>query len=63
MDESAQYHAMRAVGAVLWYWIHAVNSLGLDPNEVIRENIKKLEVRYPGGFEIARSENRKSGDI
>lgn len=63
MDESAQYHAMRELGDVIWYWIHAVNSLGLDPNEVIRENIKKLEVRYPGGFEISRSENRKSGDI
>jgi hypothetical protein len=27
------------------------------------ENIKKLEARYPNGFEVARSENRQEGDL
>mgnify|MGYP006268572943 CR=1 FL=1 len=37
---------------------------GLDPNDVIAENVKKLEARYPGGsFDAFYSENRKDGDL
>jgi hypothetical protein len=33
-------------------------------NEVIAENVKKLESRYPGGsFDAFYSENRKGDDI
>jgi len=64
MDEAARFHAMRELGDVIWYWIHAVNALGYQPDEVIKENIRKLENRYPGGhFDIERSEVRKEGDI
>ena len=53
MNEDARFHAMRELGDVIWYWIHAVNALGYQPDEVIRENIRKLENRYPGGhFDI-----------
>ena len=39
-------------------------SLGLDPNDVIAENVKKLEARYPGGsFDAFYSENRKDDDL
>ena len=35
-----------------------------NPNEVIAENVKKLEARYPGGsFDVHYSENRKDGDL
>jgi hypothetical protein len=38
--------------------------LGVDPNQVIADNVSKLESRYPGGkFDPSLSENRKSGDI
>jgi hypothetical protein len=47
----------------MWYWVQAVHALNMSPDEIIQENIRKLEGRYPGGFEIARSENRKEGDI
>ena len=34
------------------------------PNEVIVQNVKKLEARYPGGkFDVTKSENRKRDDI
>ena len=37
---------------------------GLDPNDVLAENVKKLEARYPGGkFDAHYSENRKEGDL
>lgn len=39
-------------------------ALGIDPNEVIAENVRKLESRYPGGeFDVHYSENRKTGDL
>jgi hypothetical protein len=48
----------------MWYWINACRALNLDPNEVIAENVRKLESRYPGGsFDVHYSENRKEGDI
>lgn len=58
------FHMKRELGDVIWYWINACRALDLDPNEVIAENVKKLEARYPGGnFDPYYSENRKEGDI
>ena len=49
---------------IMWYWVNAVNAIGEDPNEVIAENVRKLEARYPGGkFDAFYSENRKDGDL
>lgn len=47
------------------YLIVSNNSaIGVDPNEVIEENVRKLESRYPGGtFDVHYSENRKEGDL
>ena len=62
-DENV-FHMKRELGDVIWYWINACRALNLDPNEVIAENVKKLESRYPGGsFDAHYSENRKEGDI
>ena len=64
MDEDTQYHAMRELGDIMWYWMNSCSALGIDPNDVIAENVKKLEKRYPGGsFDPYYSENRKDGDI
>jgi len=58
------HHMKRELGDVMWYWINAVRALGLEPNDVIAENVKKLESRYPGGkFDAHYSENRKTGDL
>jgi NTP pyrophosphatase (non-canonical NTP hydrolase) len=58
------HHMKRELGDVMWYWINAVRALGLEPNDVIAENVKKLESRYPGGkFDAHYSENRKAGDL
>lgn len=63
MTEHTHYHAVRELGDVMWYWMQAVHALNITANEVIEENIRKLEARYPGGFEATRSENRQEGDI
>jgi hypothetical protein len=48
----------------MWYWVNACRALYLDPNDVIEENVKKLEARYPGGkFNVWSSENRAEGDL
>lgn len=58
------FHMKRELGDCLWYWMNACIALGLDPNDVIVENVKKLEARYPGGkFSVWHSENRQEGDI
>lgn len=58
------FHMKRELGDIMWYWVNACTALGLDPNDVINENVKKLESRYPGGsFDAWHSENRKSGDL
>ena len=62
-NEDERYHLKRELGDVLWYWIQGCIALGYEPEEVMKENIKKLESRYPNGFEIARSEKREEGDI
>ena len=58
------FHMKRELGDIMWYWVNACTALGLDPNDVIDENVKKLQARYPGGtFDAHYSENRKAGDL
>jgi NTP pyrophosphatase (non-canonical NTP hydrolase) len=58
------FHMKRELGDVLWYWISACRALNLNPNEVLAENVKKLESRYPGGqFDVFQSENRRENDL
>ena len=57
------FHMKRELGDVLWYWVQGCIALGFTPHEVMDENIRKLEKRYPNGFEVIRSEVRADGDI
>ena len=64
LDEDTIFHMKRELGDIMWYWINACRALDLDPNDVIAENVKKLEARYPGGeFDVHYSENRQEGDL
>lgn len=63
-NEETHFHMKRELGDIMWYWINACRALQLDPNEVVAENVKKLQARYPGGnFDVYHSENRKEGDL
>lgn len=63
-NEEARFHMKRELGDIFWYWTNACRALDLDPNDVIAENVNKLESRYPGGkFDAYYSENRKDGDL
>ena len=64
VNEENIFHMKRELGDIMWYWINACRALNLDPNDVIAENVRKLESRYPGGsFDAYYSENRKEGDL
>jgi NTP pyrophosphatase (non-canonical NTP hydrolase) len=64
LTEENVFHMKRELGDIMWYWINACRALGLDPNDVIEENVNKLKSRYPGGeFDVHQSENRQIGDI
>lgn len=64
LDADTIFHMKRELGDVMWYWVNACRALDLDPNEVVAENVKKLEARYPGGsFDVYHSENREAGDL
>ena len=64
LNDENVFHMKRELGDIMWYWVNACRALNLDPNDVIDENVRKLESRYPGGsFDAHYSENRKEGDI
>ena len=64
LDADTQFHIKRELGDIMWYWTNSCRALGLDPNEVIEENVNKLKARYPGGeFDVHYSENREEGDL
>lgn len=62
--EDVRYHLKREAGDIIFYWVNLCIALGYSPNDVIAENVHKLEARYPGGtFDPFYSENRKVGDL
>ena len=63
MTDDTKTHMIKELGDVMWYWVTACMSLGLDPVEVISENQKKLEARYGEQFTIDQSEVRAKGDL
>jgi NTP pyrophosphatase (non-canonical NTP hydrolase) len=63
-NDEVRFHMKRELGDIMWYWVNACRALDLEPNDVIAENVKKLEARYPGGmFDPYYSENRQDGDL
>ena len=64
LDPDVKIHLLRELGDVFWYYSQACMALGFDFNQVLAQNMAKLLARYPDGtFDVARSENRKDGDI
>ena len=63
LTDDSVFHMKRELGDEMWYWMQKCMALHIDPKEVIEENIRKLEARYPGGWSVARSEVREEGDL
>ncbi len=64
LNDENVFHMKRELGDIMWYWVNACRALNLNPNDVIQENVNKLQSRYPGGtFDAHYSENRQDGDL
>ena len=47
------------LGDIAWYLAEAATALGIDLEDIFVGNIEKLKARYPEGFTIESSVNRK----
>ena len=56
-------HAKKELGDVCWYIAMICDGFGWNLDEIMEMNIKKLRERYPQGFDIYMSNNRREGDI
>ena len=62
-NEDNKEHLIIELGDLMWYVAQACIALGVEFDEVIARNVKKLEKRYPGGaFDVYYSENRSEDD-
>lgn len=64
LSEENIFHMKRELGDILWYWVNACRALSMDPNDVLQENVLKLQKRFPGEtFSVEYSENRAKDDL
>ncbi len=51
----------KELGDIAWYLAETAYALDLSLEEVLQENLNKLERRYPNGFSAERSIRREEG--
>lgn len=56
-------HLAKELGDVAWYLAVTAYAIGYDLETVFQLNLDKLKNRYPEGFDVNRSINRKENDI
>lgn len=56
-------HAKKELGDLLWFVAEYCTAMGWSLEDVMTANIKKLQERYPDGFDNWHSLHRKEGDI
>ena len=56
-------HLVRELGDVAWYLAEAATALDVPLEAVFQGNLDKLRQRFPDGFDVGASVNRKEGDL
>ena len=56
-------HLIKELGDVAWYLAEAVTALDVPLEAVFQGNLDKLRQRFPNGFDVGASVNRKEGDL
>ena len=56
-------HEKKEIGDVLWMIAELCTIRGYRLGDIMQINLDKLNARYPNGFEVEKSLNRKVGDI
>jgi len=58
-----KHHLAVELGDALWYIALGATCLGYPLEEIARMNNRKLQKRYPEGFDPERSKNREADDV
>ena len=56
-------HIRKELGDLLWFIAEYCTACGWDLEDIMQLNIDKLRARFPEGFEVEKSLNRKEGDV
>ena len=54
---------IKEFGDVAWYLAEAATALDVPLEVVFQGNLDKLRQRFPNGFDVGASVNRKEGDL
>ena len=54
---------VKELGDVAWYLAEAATALDVPLEAVFQGNLDKLRQRFPNGFDVGASVNRKEGDL
>lgn len=55
-------HLAKELGDIAWYLAETATAIGYDLEDIFQMNIEKLKKRYPQGFNVDASVNRRSDD-
>ena len=56
-------HLIKELGDVAWYLAEAATALDVPLEAVFQGNLDKLRQRFPNGFDVGASVNRKEGEL
>ena len=56
--DKARWELILELGDVLWYIAEMCDTLGVEIEDVMAENIRKLEKRWPDGYKPGEEEKR-----
>lgn len=56
-------HLAKELGDVAWYLAISADAIGFTLEDIFKMNVDKLKERYPNGFEVEASTNRKDEDV
>ena len=56
-------HLIKELGDVAWYLAEAATALDVPLEAAFQGNLDKLRQRFPNGFDVGASVNRKEGDL
>jgi NTP pyrophosphatase (non-canonical NTP hydrolase) len=56
-------HLAKELGDIAWYLAETATALDIPLDDIFQMNINKLQKRYPNGFSVDKSKERKCNDI
>lgn len=56
-------HLAKELGDCMWYIALIADCIGYGLSGIMQMNVDKLKARYPEGFAVENSVNRKQGDV